>query len=120
MSLCEPVFSADEARYEALRLAVDLYAGRDSSELREAVTFTARHFAAILRGRPVRLVLHPAPVTFEQGRPGLSHPTILTGASMSVTMTDAQQVAYAVEPRIPRALRSPTQSPGPATTTARS
>lgn len=91
------MFSADEARSEGLALAVDLWSDRDSAELDEAVERTARHFAAILRGHPVRLVLRPAPFTFEQGS-NIPRPTILTGGAMSVTMTDAQEVTYACEP----------------------
>jgi hypothetical protein len=88
----------EQARLEGLRLAVDLWEDRLSTELIADVERTALTFARILTARPARLVLRPAPFTFAQGPPGPGIPTRFTGGTMSVTMTDAQAVTYAVEP----------------------
>lgn len=89
----------EDARLEGLRLAVALWEDRPSSELARDVECTALAFARLLTAPPARLVLRPAPTTFEQGPPGPGVPTRFTGGnSMSVTMTDAQEVSYACEP----------------------
>jgi hypothetical protein len=89
------------ARYEGLALAVEFHAGRDEvllPEPDEAVLRTASIFAAWLLQRPAKLALTVSPLTFEQGDPSRHHPTKRTGDIMSVTLTDTEQVAYAVKP----------------------
>ena len=96
----------DAARLEGLRLAVELHAAEDAEQspfapapLPERVLATAGEFTGWLLARPHRLRLIPAPFTFPEGRPGPGTPTKFThqGDAMSVTMTDDQQVSYAVE-----------------------
>ena len=79
---------ADNARLQALRLAVDLYARRDSTELLGQVTDAAREFAFILLGRPASLALGD-PVITEAATPGRPVP-LHRGADMAVTITDSQ------------------------------
>lgn len=85
-------------RLEALRLAVELYARTCDEDFtdEEGVLRAAAQFTRWLTARPERLVLTPAPTTFEQGDPARHHPTERTGDPMSVTMTDSQEVSYAV------------------------
>ena len=93
-------------RPEALRLAVQLHASQDHGfpfdrrSITERVIETAGQFSAWLLAAPARLVLRAAPFTFEQGPPGPGTPTRhhQTGGTVSVTMTDSQQVTYTVEP----------------------
>lgn len=88
------------SRTEALQLAVQLYAGkRPSAWTITAVIDAAGAFAKWLDARPAQLALSAAPFTFSQGPPGPGVPTRYTGGnSMSVTMTDDQEVTYTVAP----------------------
>jgi hypothetical protein len=94
----------DACRELGLTLAVELHAALDQRlppdrhSIDECVIETAGQFAAWLLARPDHLRLIPAPFTFQQ--PAYSGPAVLTqiGANgMSVTMTDTQEVSYAVE-----------------------
>jgi hypothetical protein len=88
----------DRLRYEAIRVAADVYAGRGSSWTDEEVVASAGFFLTQwLDARPVRLVLTVSPITFEQGHPALHHRTKRTGDKRSVTMTDDQEVTYSVQ-----------------------
>lgn len=86
---------APDHRTEALRAACMVYEGTRESEM--SVLRLAGGFLKFLTARPSRLVLRPAPRTFAEGNPALSNPTQFQGDGMSVTMTDDQQVSYAVE-----------------------
>lgn len=88
------VFVPDH-RTEALRAACAVYQGTRESEF--VVLRLAERFLRFLTARPSRLVLRPAPFTFAEGNPALSSPTKFQGDHMSVTMTDDQQVSYAVQ-----------------------
>ena len=91
------------ARLEGLRLAVELHAAHDQpwqpfeqQPLPERVLATAGQFANWLLARPHRLRLTVAPFTFPEGHPGPGVPTKHQGDGMSVTMSDSEQVTYAV------------------------
>jgi hypothetical protein len=94
----------DAARSDALALAVQLHAARDGSHdpftreaLPERVIHTAGEFASWLLARPHRLRLIPAPFTFAQpASPGPAARTRTGDNGMSVSMSDTQQVEYAV------------------------
>jgi hypothetical protein len=86
------VIPADDARREGLRLAVDLYADRRSTDLMGQVTEAAREFAFILLGRPASLALGDPSITeAATGRPVSLH---RTGVNMAVTITDTQIADY--------------------------
>jgi hypothetical protein len=101
--MTEPVAAELQAfqpdyRLEALRLAVQLYAPREHDDFTgQTVIHAAGEFTKWLTARPARLALTAAPTTFSQADPGRNLPTRRTGDNMSVTMTDDQQVSYAVE-----------------------
>jgi hypothetical protein len=84
-----------DVRPEALRLAVDLYAGspllRDHPA--EGVVNAAREFAAVLAAHPAVLTVGD-PVIASQSDPGHHIPVTRTGADMAVTMTDTDQAVY--------------------------
>ena len=86
---------ADDARALGLRLAVDLYADRDSTELLGQVTDAAREFAFILLGRPASLTLGD-PVITEAATPGRPVPLHRGATDMAVTITDSQVAQYSV------------------------
>ena len=93
----------DAARLEGLRLAVELYSTHDEPfpqfgavPLPELVLATAGEFTNWLLARPARLRLRAAPFTFPEGHPGPGVPTKHQGDGMSVTMSDSEQVTYAV------------------------
>ena len=96
----------DEARSEALALAVELHAATDLSVTpfdqrpsAKGVLETAGEFTRWLTERPHRLRLRPAPFTFQQlAYPGPAVRTKTGDHGMSVTMTDSQAVTYACEP----------------------
>lgn len=92
-------------RAEALRLAVELHAGRGvpawgAATMTDRVLKDAGRFELWLIGKPARLRLTPGPFTFEQGTPGPGVPTITitSGDNMAVQMLDTQSVPYACEP----------------------
>jgi hypothetical protein len=91
----------DAARSGALALAVELFARRDENMMHpvaDQVEETAGQFTRFLLARPHRLRLRPAPFTFAQpAYPGPAAPTSTGDDGMSVTMSDAQEVTYAVE-----------------------
>jgi hypothetical protein len=87
------VTTADEARAEGLRLAVQLWSHRDSFELDESVTRSALRFAGILAARATTISVGD-PVISEQGHPALHSPVKRTGADMAVTITDTQVATY--------------------------
>lgn len=88
------MISADDARREGLRLAVDLWEDRNSSDLIPDVERTALAFARILTGTPAEIKLG-SPFITEQAT-GLRVPLHRTGADMAVTITDTQIATYAV------------------------
>lgn len=93
----------DQCRAEGLKLAVQLLAAEEHDpgerdHLAERVIETAGRFSCWLLARPHRLRLIPSRFTFEQGSPGPGQPTTTTGDDgMSVSMSDTQEVTYAVE-----------------------
>jgi hypothetical protein len=94
-----------DAREMGLSLAVELHASQDRREwpfrtsFLDEILHTAGEFARFLEGRPHHLRLIPAPFTFPlPAFPGPAVPTRTGEHGMSVTMTDVQQVSYAVEP----------------------
>jgi hypothetical protein len=95
----------DACRELGLTLAVELHAALDQRlppdrhSIDECVIETAGQFAAWLLARPDHLRLIPAPFTFQQpAYPGPAVPTQTGANGMSVTMSDTQEVSYAVEP----------------------
>jgi hypothetical protein len=84
-----------DRRLEAQRNACAILQGSRESPF--VINRLAEELLAWLTKRPARLVLRPAPRTFAEGNPALSVPTRFTGDGMSVTMTDDQQVTYAVQ-----------------------
>jgi hypothetical protein len=82
-------------RTEALRAACVVYQGTREAEF--TILRLAEGFLKFLTKRPARLVLIPARTTFAEGNPAVGVPTRFTGDHMSVTMTDDQQVSYAVQ-----------------------
>jgi hypothetical protein len=90
----------DEARSEALHLAVELYAQHDHGDNTVGrVLEAAAEFTRWLLARPHRLRLQPAPFTFQQpAYPGPAVRTQTGDDGMSVSMTDSQEVSYTVEP----------------------
>lgn len=86
---------APDHRAEALRAACAVYQGTRENPF--TILRLAGDFLKFLTAPPFRLVLKPARVTFAEGNPALGVPTRFTGDHMSVTMTDDQQVSYAVE-----------------------
>lgn len=86
------MISADDARREGLRLAVNLYACRDSTDLHGQIIHAAREFAEILLGRPASITLvDPSITEAATGRPVQLQ---RTGADMAVTITDTQIADY--------------------------
>lgn len=92
------------ARQEALQLAVTLHASLDSGEgvsqaaaVDAAVLATAGAFTQWLLAAPAYLTLTVFPITYEQGNHALHRPTTRTGDDMAVTLTDTEEVSYAVE-----------------------
>lgn len=90
--------NVDGARAEALAAAAVLFTGTRPRSAAGVLAIADELTAWLLR-RPARLALSAAPLTFQQGVPGPGTPTKHhhSGGSMSVSMTDAQQVTYTVE-----------------------
>jgi hypothetical protein len=95
----------DACRAEGLRLAVELHSRQDfgtaayGGDTAGKILADAAQFATWLESRPDHLRLTPAQTTYQQpGFPGPAVPTQTGDNGMSVTMTDAQQVSYSVEP----------------------
>jgi hypothetical protein len=96
----------EAARFEGLQLAVQLHTRLDhgdpfgSHSIADRVIHTAGEFATWLLAAPARLALRPAPFTFAEGPSGPGVPTRIVnlGGTMSVTITDTEEVTYACEP----------------------
>ena len=86
---------ARNPRLEALRLAVDLYEGRDCDEHAECVLRAAGEFLRFLTARAVTLTVGD-PVITEQANPAQHIPLIRTGADMAVTIKDTDKATYPV------------------------
>jgi hypothetical protein len=80
-----------DRRLQALRLAVDLYAGREHDEL-HAVLHAADEFLRYLTARAAVLTVAD-PVIAEQATPS-QHIPFTRGADMAITITDTQQATY--------------------------
>ena len=90
----------DAARSQALSLAAELFSHREDpmGAVTEAVLDTAGLFTGFLLARPASLHLIPAPFTFAQpDYPGPAVTTQTGDDGMSVSISDTQQVEYAVE-----------------------
>lgn len=91
----ELISPVPDRRLEALRSACLLYQG--TREAPFVVIRAAEQFLTQWLGKkPHRLVLTPAPNTFQQGNPARHNPTKHLGDGMSVQMNDDQQVTYSV------------------------
>lgn len=100
-----PGIDPDTARIEGLRAAAVITAGHrkgccDHERTAGPVIELAGRLSDWLLERPASLTLIPAPFTFPQGMPAPGTPTRIdhSGGTMSVSMTDAEQVTYSVEP----------------------
>jgi hypothetical protein len=83
-------------RWQALRLAVDLYAPRAQDDFTgSAVLHAADVFLEWLYDRPSRITLTGPRITV-QGNPSHVIPLTRTGVNMAVTMSDGDQAAYTV------------------------
>jgi hypothetical protein len=89
----------DKCRAEGLRIAIELYTGMPGEPDAARILKLAAEFSDWLIGRPHHLRLTPAPFTYQQpAYPGPAVPTQTGANGMSVTMSDTQEVSYAVEP----------------------
>jgi len=94
----------NECRARALALSVALHSRQDFAsgdlygDTAKKILADAAKFATWLESRPHHLTLTPGSETYQQpDYPGPAVPTQTGDNGMSVTMTDDQQVSYAVE-----------------------